>query len=1345
MNRWTILSLLLLAGTIPSAASVAEAAPPVEKKEPELVQNDDKKNATTSSEEEPTCAANSKDGTCLANATTTSSTSSSSSPPLECGLYLAKSAIPMAGWGMYTGYDIADDSVIPPVDVVIPVYDIEIHRERLHHYQRLENTMGYANMGDYIHSYRGKKLHRHNSHPKRNNTSRVPHITKLPKWLMHQYYWDCGMTHNYYDAEHIDSVVPGLGMLANSHPGMVLAENVGPARPLPIGGRGHPGSTPYQDQSFVALQDIVAGHELFVEYGDDWFAERFDETFGLSRDYRRGNTLAGKWQTSLVDRFSGVPKGTEILQDLSTLMLDMIQPFNPRLHAVLSRLELVPKPDVDFTRLEFQKNPTAYASVPDSLRSLEWLQEEGLCLDHLAVGNSTVAPGERGAFASRLIPKGTVVAPAPVVHMSRDHLTMLLTDNYDSDILLWKGYQLLLNYVYGHVESSLLFFPYANAVNLINHYGGKDKESNRRPNVKLQWSSKMPHPEWLESWTPEQIVEVSEKAGMVMEIVALEDIREGGEILLNYGNSWQEAFDEHSATTPPPPDLPEVDWEAHTLLTVNDEEQYPGFVETVCWIDEDQKPFVLFENAGHDESRLPQKWLAWEKTSTQYLSDSMSCSLVGKKVDGNSYNVLLQDNVRNAKGEEVEIEIKITGVPRSAITIVPLMYTNPELRRDAFRHEIQLPEEMVPEHWRDLREDDVVEAHKQCNLYMAESAIPNAGLGLYRGYATPMDPEANNELDAFCRDMIIQVEDFDINQELRNRFQGKETDLEMDNWMLTQYSWVGSSSKGGNLEAEEIQSYSPGCGMLANSHPLLYNSHMLPPVRKPVATVEASLGATTHYHNALFVEQYLKKGPQKVRTLQNGMEIFAKYGDDYFIARESVMGKVPLKKDYVVADKLLQNFLKLKTSHDEKVLGFVWKLLWKTIEGQPLADGTSSKDAPEELLKEVMGDVDPSDIERVGAALPKNMGEAARVMEQGGCAASLLPDRVRSPEWLEQHGSCADNLRVGESTEDLAGRGAFATREISKRQVVAPLPMLHLHRDHLDIYNSEDINDPEEPVFLEGKQLLLNYCYGHPDSSLLLFPYSPTVNYINHAPSSRANAKLQWSSNFNKNDWLQMSPNELLRKHKQAGLAMEIVATRDIVPGEEVFLDYGSEYEQAWENHTSNWKLDDEWDYEPPDNQWLEWVPTREEINSRKLNVQHARPDKFLGCHVVLPEEFGKQGEDLPDFQWTMVDGMFRTTQHVFPCEITERVIGFADEAGYQDIRKESVSPTPEVYTAIVTVDSGDESTPPQQFISYDMPRRAIEVFDEEYAAPQFYRQAFRHEIGIPDYLFPKAWRDLKA
>ena len=35
---------------------------------------------------------------------------------------------------------------------------------------------------------------------------------------------------------------------------------------------------------------------------------------------------------------------------------------------------------------------------------------------------------------------------------------------------------------------------------------------------------------------------------------------------------------------------------------------------------------------------------------------------------------------------------------------------------------------------------------------------------------------------------------------------------------------------------------------------------------------------------------------------------------------------------------------------------------------------------------------------------------------------------------------------------------------------------------------------------------------------------------------------------------------------------MDLVATRDIQPGEELFLDYGNEWEEAWNRHLQTWK-----------------------------------------------------------------------------------------------------------------------------------------------------------------------------
>lgn len=47
--------------------------------------------------------------------------------PPTCGLYMAKSSIPNAGWGMYSNKEIQRGEDILPLDVVVHVYDLPEH------------------------------------------------------------------------------------------------------------------------------------------------------------------------------------------------------------------------------------------------------------------------------------------------------------------------------------------------------------------------------------------------------------------------------------------------------------------------------------------------------------------------------------------------------------------------------------------------------------------------------------------------------------------------------------------------------------------------------------------------------------------------------------------------------------------------------------------------------------------------------------------------------------------------------------------------------------------------------------------------------------------------------------------------------------------------------------------------------------------------------------------------------------------------------------------------------------------------------------------------------------------
>ena len=70
---------------------------------------------------------------------------------------------------------------------------------------------------------------------------------------------------------------------------------------------------------------------------------------------------------------------------------------------------------------------------------------------------------------------------------------------------------------------------------------------------------------------------------------------------------------------------------------------------------------------------------------------------------------------------------------------------------------------------------------------------------------------------------------------------------------------------------------------------------------------------------------------------------------------------------------------------------------------------------------------------------------------------------------------------------------------------------------------------------------------------------------------------------------------------------MDVVATRDIQPDEEVFIDYGEEWEVAWGDHVQNWK---------PCQQGRLSTSVISEMNNDKHNSAHHEwsTDHFTVC-----------------------------------------------------------------------------------------------------------------------------------
>lgn len=180
----------------------------------------------------------------------------------------------------------------------------------------------------------------------------------------------------------------------------------------------------------------------------------------------------------------------------------------------------------------------------------------------------------------------------------------------------------------------------------------------------------------------------------------------------------------------------------------------------------------------------------------------------------------------------------------------------------------------------------------------------------------------------------------------------------------------------------------------------------------------------------------------------------------------------------------------------------------------------------------------------MASVLPKTLLELERIAERQLAGTSDLSEALakevslkpRSAEWLIKNGRCVDNIAPGRSTLPFAGRGAIAQRFISGGEVVVPVPLIQImDRDALIIWKevqNENGDWDEVPV---GKQLLLNYCYGHDLSSLLLCPITNSI-LINHCSNRTKecgeegpNTEWRWDTEWDRDTkrWLDMSLEEM--------------------------------------------------------------------------------------------------------------------------------------------------------------------------------------------------------------------------
>ena len=170
---------------------------------------------------------------------------------------------------------------------------------------------------------------------------------------------------------------------------------------------------------------------------------------------------------------------------------------------------------------------------------------------------------------------------------------------------------------------------------------------------------------------------------------------------------------------------------------------------------------------------------------------------------------------------------------------------------------------------------------------------------------------------------------------------------------------------------------------------------------------------------------------------------------------------------------------------------------------------------------------------------------------------------------------------------------------------------------------------------------------------------------------------------------------------------MEVVATRDIERGEEVYIDYGDRWQEAWEEHVENWR--------PPaeDSRFFSYTSVTEMNNNRPK----VRTDEEL------------RRNPYPDNVEILCS---KSEKHEFvPCSVVARDCEEEDEddcSYFIRSKRYNSRGIPIMGT----------SKP------VEVSRESIMFGFKKYSTDQNMPGTFRHPIGVPEGMWPEHWMNLK-
>jgi hypothetical protein len=273
----------------------------------------------------------------------------------------------------------------------------------------------------------------------------------------------------------------------------------------------------HSGRTFVSSRNIEAGEELFIYYGNQFLDARpsldlvprrqdfFDAAAIVSSSLEAFNMTHFS-----LDSFSS-SANSSLLESVLLLINDNVDKKAENVHRTAS---LLPKTQAELIRvlntiakLDLdQSTPNIYEmalakEISVQKRSVEWIVENGYCLDNMIFNKSSIPGVGYGAYSRRRIPKNSIIIHTPMLQiLHKDALNLYLVQadangEFTRNDQVKIGMQLLLNYCLGHRQSNLLLCPTTNSM-LINHCRKNENKHCDGPNAYFKWSDDASTNEW---------------------------------------------------------------------------------------------------------------------------------------------------------------------------------------------------------------------------------------------------------------------------------------------------------------------------------------------------------------------------------------------------------------------------------------------------------------------------------------------------------------------------------------------------------------------------------------------------------------------------------------------------------------------------------------------------------------------------------------------------------------------------------------------------------------------------------------------------------------------------------